>query len=108
MLSIAADQHYLIGWKQRDINKIELASKLFPLDRTIALGPSLFYLIENLPTEKALRYLDRGLKYDRNAVDLLQAKVTYSLMLGKQIEATNAYNRLIIIAPNLDTAARVN
>lgn len=101
MLSIVADQYYLIGWKQRDINKIEIASNLFPLNRNIALGPSLYYLTENFPSEKALAYLDKGLNYDRNAVDLLQAKVTYSLMLGKQKEATEAHNRLIIIAPKL-------
>ena len=101
MLSIISDQYYLIGWKQRNIDKIDIASTLFPLNRNIALGPSLYYLTENIPSEKALKYLDRGLNYDRNAVDLLQAKVTYSLMLGKQKEATEAYNRLIIIAPNL-------
>ena len=106
LLSVIADQYYLIGWKQHDIDKIEMASKLFPLNRNIALGPSLFYLVENFPSEKALSYLDKGLSYDPNAVDLLQAKVTYSLMLGKQKDATEAYNRLIMLAPKLNTTVR--
>ncbi len=76
-----------------------MASKLFPLNRNIALGPSLFYLVENFPSDKALFYLDKGLNYDHNAVDLLQAKVTYSLMRGKQKDATDAYIRLIAITP---------
>ena len=79
-----------------------MAAKLFPLNRNIALGPALFYLVENFPSEKALNYLDKGLSYDPNAVDLLQAKVTYSLMLGKQKDATKAYNRLIVLAPKLN------
>lgn len=102
MLSIVADQYYLVGWKQRDINKIEISANLFPLNRNIALGPSLYYLVQNYPSEKALSYLNRGLAYDPNAVDLLQAKVTYSLMLGKQEEATETYQKLITIAPGLN------
>ncbi len=78
-----------------------MASKLFPLNRNIALGPSLFYLAENFPSERALIYLNRGLTYDPNAVDLLQAKVTYSLMLGKQKDATDTYIKLIAIAPKI-------
>jgi len=76
-----------------------MAASLFPLNRNIALGPSLFYLSENYPSEKALSVLNRGLTYDPNAVDLLQAKVTYSIMLGKNI--TEAQSRLIRLAPNL-------
>jgi hypothetical protein len=99
LLSIVADYQYLIGWKQRDINKIEMAASLFPLNRNIALGPSLFYLSENYPSEKALSVLNKGLSYDPNAVDLLQAKVTYSIMLGRDV--TEAKSRLIMLAPNL-------
>lgn len=76
-----------------------MAASLFPLNRNIALGPSLFYLSENYPSEKALSVLNRGLAYDPNAVDLLQSKVTYSIMLGKN--ATEAQSKLIRLAPNL-------
>ena len=75
-----------------------MAASLFPLNRNIALGPSLFYLVENFPSEKALSYLDKGLSYDPNAVDLLQAKITYSVMLGKDV--TEAKSRLIMLVPN--------
>lgn len=101
MLSIVADQYYLIGWKQLDIKKIEVATNLFPLDRVIALGPAQYYVIKNYPSEEALNYINKGLNYDTNAVDLLQARMTYSLMLGKQKDATEAYSRLIVIAPKL-------
>lgn len=100
-MSVTADQYYLVGWRQRDIAKIELASKLFPLNRNIALGPSLYYLVQNYPSEKALFYINKGLRYDPNAVDLLQAKVTYSMMLGK--DASETYAKLIKIAPKLKT-----
>ena len=101
MLSIAADQYYLIGWKQLDLKKIEVAANLFPLDRVIALGPAQYYVVKNYPSEEALSYINKGLIYDPNAVDLLQAKMTYSLMLGKQKDATEAYKRLIVIAPKI-------
>lgn len=101
MLSIAADQYYLVGWKQLDLAKIEIASILFPLNRNIALGPAYYHLIKNEPSEKALRYLNIGLNYDPNAVDLLQSKFTYSVMLGKNEEANRAYVRLSLIAPKL-------
>lgn len=101
MLSIAADQYYLIGWKQFDLDKIETASNLFPLNRSIALGPAYYYLMKNEPSDKALYYLNVGLNHDPNAVDLLQAKFTYSFMLGKSEEANRAYARLSVIAPNL-------
>lgn len=107
LLSIAADQYYLIGWKQFDLDKIEIASKLFPLNRNIALGPSLYYLVKNEPSEKALNYINVGLSYDPNAVDLLQAKVTYNLMLGKQEDATKAYSKLVVIAPKVNTMAKI-
>ena len=106
MLSIAADQYYLIGWKQLDLKKIEVAANLFPLNRTIALGPAQYYLVKNFPSEEALNHLNKGLNYDPNAVDLLQAKVTYSLMLGRQKDATEAYTRLIKIAPKIAEMAK--
>ena len=89
----------MLGWSQRNLNKIEFASTLFPLNRSIALGPAYFYLAKNDPSEKALNYINAGLIYDPNAVDLLKAKITHSLMLGKQKDATEAYNRLSILAP---------
>ena len=72
---------------------------MFPLNRTIALGPSFYYLVKNEPSEKALKYIDRGLRYDPNAVDLLQAKITYSVMLEKNEEVFNAYAKLISVVP---------
>jgi hypothetical protein len=93
------DQYYLLGWSRHDLRKIEFASSLFPLNRSIALGPAYFYLAKNEPSDKSLHYINAGLIYDPNAVDLLKAKITHSLMLGKQKDATEAYNRLSILAP---------
>lgn len=107
LLAIAGDQYYLIGWKQRDLAKIELAANLFPLNRNVALGPALYYLVKNEPSEIAIDYLNKGLRYDPNAVDLLQSKVTYSLMLGKQNDATETYSRLIRLAPKLNTMDKI-
>jgi hypothetical protein len=93
---------YLTGWQQRDIFKIEKAAKLFSLNRSIALGPSYYFVIKDTPSEQALNYINIGLLYDPNATDLLQAKVKYSFMLGKNEEAKLAYDRLAILAPNSD------
>lgn len=102
ILSITADQIYLTGWRQLNIFKIEKASILFPLNRSIALGPSYYFILREIPSDLALAYIDRGLKYDPNATDILQAKIRYSLLLGKKEEAVGAYNRLSLIAPNSD------
>jgi hypothetical protein len=47
------------------LHKIEIAAKLFPLNRSIALGPAQFYVIKDEPSEKALKYIAIGLNYDR-------------------------------------------
>lgn len=80
---------------------------MFPLNRNVALGPALYYLVKNEPSEIAIDYLNKGLRYDPNAVDLLQSKVTYSLMLGKQNDATETYSRLIRLAPKLNTMDKI-
>ena len=100
ILSITSDQFYLAGWIQRDLHKIEIAAKLFPLNRSIALGPAQFYVIKDEPSEKALRYIAVGLNYDPNAIDLLQANFKYKYMMGKNEEALNAYQKLKKIAPD--------
>lgn len=57
-------------------------------------------LQEDTPTIKGLSYVNVGLHYDPNAVDLLRAKLVYNFKLGKQNEAIAAYLKLSAIAPN--------
>lgn len=90
----------MVGWKHLDLHKIEIAAKLFPLNRSIALGPAQYFVIQDEPSEKALSYLNVGLHYDPNAVDLLQSKFKYSYMMGKNEEALNTYQKLKKIAPD--------
>jgi tetratricopeptide (TPR) repeat protein len=99
-LSIISDQFYLAGWIQQDLHKIEIAAKLFPLNRSIALGPAQFYVIKDEPSEKALKYIAIGLNYDPNAIDLLQSNFKYKYMMGKDEEALNAYQKLKKLAPD--------
>jgi len=99
-LSIISDQIYLAGWKQLDIHRIEIAAKLFPLNRSIALGPAQFYVIKDEPSEKALKYITVGLNYDPNAIDLLQSNFKYKYMMGKNEEALNTYRKLKALAPD--------
>ena len=108
ILAITADQLYLIGWRQHDAFKIELAAQLFRFDRSIALGTSYLFLELNNPTEQALNYINRGLTYDPNAADLLQAQMQYSFKLGKKDEAVRAYARLALIAPNSSVVKRLS
>lgn len=90
----------MVGWIQRDLHKIEIAASLFPLNRSIALGPAQYYVIKDEPSEKALRYIAVGLNYDPNAIDLLQSNFKYKYMMGKNEEALNAYQKLKDIAPD--------
>lgn len=73
---------------------------LFPLNRSIAIGPAQYYVIQDKPSEKALSYLNVGLNYDPNAFDLLRAKFKYSYMMGKNEEALNIYQKLQKLAPD--------
>lgn len=82
------------------MHKIEIAAKLFSLNRNIALGPAQFYVIKDEPSEKALKYIAVGLNYDPNAIDLLQSNFKYKYMMGKNEEALNAYQKLKDIAPD--------
>src|SRR5690242_3321764 len=58
ILSITADQFYLNGWKEKSIEKIELAALLFPIERDLALGSTYYYLLSKNPTELTIAYLD--------------------------------------------------
>ena len=83
---------------------------MFPINRTIALGPSLYYITaKNAPSFEVLSQVDKGLKYDPNAIDMLQAKVRYSYMLGKQnnADAIGAYNKLLSMAPKSNIIAQI-
>jgi hypothetical protein len=108
LLAITADQFYSIGSQHNDVSKFEIAAKLFPIQRDIALGPSYYYLILNKPTEQSLAYINRGILYDPNAVDLIKAEIQHSFALGKKDEAVRAFIRLSIIAPNLVINKKAN
>jgi tetratricopeptide (TPR) repeat protein len=108
LLAITADQFYSTGSQHNDISKLELAAYLFPIERNIALGPSYYFLKINKPTEQALKYINRGLSYDQNSAELLQASMLCSFKLGKKNEAIRAYIRLSVIAPNSNIIKQIN
>ena len=99
-MAIISDYFYLTGWQQSNIHRIEIAAKLFPLNRTIALGPAQFYIAKDEPSEKALKYIAVGLNYDPNAIDLLQADFKYKYMMDKNDEVLNTYRKLKALAPD--------
>jgi hypothetical protein len=90
----------LQGKLQLNIHKLELAARLFPINRNIALGPAYYFLATNKATEQSLAYINYGLKYDSNNFDLIKTEMVYSFKLGKNDEALRAYARMALIAPN--------
>jgi hypothetical protein len=62
----------------------------------------------NKPTEQSLAYINRGILYDPNAVDLIKAEIQHSFALGKKDEAVRAFIRLSVIAPNLVIKKKAN
>ncbi len=107
--AIIGDYLYLKGWQQRDIVKVEMATHLFPYERLIALGTTYYILtvLKDEKTEQALTYINRGLDYDPNAADLLQAQMQYNYLLGKNDEAIRSYVRLSLIAPNSEIVKKI-
>jgi hypothetical protein len=94
-----ADQ--LCIWNQHNIKTIKLAAKIFPFERSIALGPSYYYLLNpDIHNEEALKIIKNGIKIDPYAVDLLNVEVLYEANL-KDLEAANkTLNRLCNITPS--------
>jgi hypothetical protein len=90
----------LLGAKHKDIEKFKIAAHLFQLDRNIALGPAYYYLMERQATEESLYYMNIGIAYDPNAVDLINGMMIYNFILGKNNDALIAFNKLAKLAPN--------
>ncbi len=86
-----------------------MAAHLFPYERLIALGTTYYILVilKDDKSEQALAYIDRGLEYDPNAADLLQAQMQYNYLLGKNDEAIRSYVRLSLIAPNSEIVKKI-
>ena len=57
-------------------------------------------MVESKATEETLNYVNLGLDYDPYAADLLNAKMQISAVLGKNDDATRAFYRLALVAPN--------
>jgi len=87
---------------------LDLSAHLFPMNRYIALGPTYYFIVNRKATEQALSFVNRGLEYDPNAGDLIQAEMEFSFLLGKNDEAIRAYNRLSLIAPNSKMIKMIN
>ena len=107
-MATISDQFYLRGSLHKNVEEFKIASLLFRLDRNIALGPPYYYLIEGKPTEEALYYMNMGIAYDPNAVDLINAKMIFSFELGKNEDALKAFNRLALIVPNSSIVKRLS
>ncbi len=86
---------------------IELAAHLFPINRYIVLGPTYYFILNRKATEQALSFVIRGLKFDPNAADIIQAEMEFNFLLGKNDETIRAFNRLVVIAPNSSIVKKI-
>jgi tetratricopeptide (TPR) repeat protein len=104
--AVIADQLYLWAWPSHP-ERLELAARIFPYERAIAISPGYFYLLANKPSLKALHEVRKALEWDNGAADLIQAEMVYSFAMGKTDEAVAAFYRLKRIDPDAPAIKRM-
>lgn len=94
MLAFCGDQLYLVGLEQHDAGKLELAARLFPFERDIAIGTGMLYVIISTDDRRALGAIRMAQEFDPYAADLLRGEAAYAYHFGLKPEGDWATGRL--------------
>jgi cytochrome c-type biogenesis protein CcmH/NrfG len=78
---------------------LKIASKMYPYNRDIMLGPAYFILNDGTVSEENFNILKEELANDPNTVDLSVVYMKMAAVLGHANEAIKTYNKLIKLAP---------
>lgn len=97
ILGLWGDQLHVWGWRGADLSLLTLASKVFPFQRDIAVGPATYFVLNRGRPMEALPHIRRGVAYDPWSAELALAQLTYASLLGRSDEATQAGRRLEFI-----------
>lgn len=81
------------------MHKLEIASKIFPYNREIVVGPAFKAILDGIPTKESFEHIRIGLKTDPYSVEMSLANMKTSAIIGDNFEALKSYYVLKRIAP---------
>ena len=103
-IAFIADQINLWGgYYNNSVKASEIAARLFPFERDIALAPAYYYTVfPNVQNPIALQTIKDGIEFDPLAVDLIIGKMTYEVFLNKTKDAIETHKQLCKIVPRIE------
>ena len=103
-MGFIADQINLWGGHYNNsVRASEIAAKIFPFERDIALAPAYYYVVfPNVQNPVALQAIKDGIKFDPLAVDLIIGKMTYEIFLNNIKDAVETRKQLCKIIPKME------
>lgn len=99
-LGILADQSYLKGLKENNVEYHHLAKTLFPFDRAILTGKADFFIKFQIINVSAYEAVIEALNYDPYSANLTFMHAQYAFIFNNKNEASLSYKRLKQIIPN--------
>ena len=108
IFGLIGDQIYLIGLKEQNFIKLDVARYFFPFEREILIGPAQLYFQNKILDNWSLYYYKEALKYDPYSAQFLGVYIQLLYLTGNKNEASISKQKLKQIAPNSNVLKQIN
>ena len=101
IMGFVADQFYLNGLKNNNINSYRIAAKIFPFEKAFLIGEAEWYVHNKIVNQDSYKAIKTMVYYDPYRPRHVSLELQYAFILGDKETLKDASQRLQILAPKL-------